>query len=271
MVAANPRNADYLLSNGPTLVWAGRPVEALPILAEARRLSPDYFDVWRVQAIALLATATPTADIQYEELMRLARTRFSAQQVAALPQLAATTSSSGYLDLTAGFGYQHLTKGRAAWNNADVGFAKRFENRAVITAVVSTEKRFDARDETLTIAGSYPLHERVFVNAEVGYGNDNEILPRYSLAGGVTFELSKGFLLSGAYKRNQYRVPKVEILTFGVEKYWADFRVQVKLDASSVEDSHQEYSRTAGLGYYYGEVAAYPFVVGLGPETNRLD
>jgi len=55
LLAEKPNNSDYLLGKSLVLVRGGQAQAALPLLRKARRLSPDYEDVWRLQVQALRA------------------------------------------------------------------------------------------------------------------------------------------------------------------------------------------------------------------------
>ncbi|HKX98656.1 MAG TPA: tetratricopeptide repeat protein, partial [Steroidobacteraceae bacterium] len=53
LLARDPTNVDWQLGKAQALMALGRPREALPILADARRRAPAYEDVWRANANAL--------------------------------------------------------------------------------------------------------------------------------------------------------------------------------------------------------------------------
>ncbi|MEM7403980.1 MAG: YaiO family outer membrane beta-barrel protein [Pseudomonadota bacterium] len=271
LLVVRPDNVDYLLGYGQTLLWSGDPVNALAPLGKARAAAPDYFAIWRVEASALLAIGTPESRARYDLLKTEAARRFDARDVASLPAAAPPVAASGYTDLVFGGGFQDLSDGRSSWNSADVGISHQFESGLLLYGSAVTEERFDIRDETLTAGLVAPVHERVNLQFEVGAGAGNQVLPRYSILGGGSVEVASGFIVSARYKRNQYRIPKVEILTLGLEQYWADFRFELKLDASSVEDSHQVYSRSAALDYYYGNNNFIGVAGSSGSETEFIN
>lgn len=55
LLKAHPDNPDYLLGLAQVKLWSGQPKDALPRLAQARKLAPRYADVRRVEIQALLA------------------------------------------------------------------------------------------------------------------------------------------------------------------------------------------------------------------------
>ncbi len=77
LLKAHPRNADYLLGKAQTLVWDGRPAQALPLLREARRIAPRYEDVWRLQIAALIAVGDEYRLRQARIIRAMAAERFS--------------------------------------------------------------------------------------------------------------------------------------------------------------------------------------------------
>lgn len=76
LLANEPANSDYLLGEAQALVWKGEPERALPLLAKARRLAPQYEDVWRAQIAALVALGDAGRLRQARLIRAEARRRF---------------------------------------------------------------------------------------------------------------------------------------------------------------------------------------------------
>lgn len=76
LLKVRPQNADYLLGLAQVHLWRGAVAESLPLLRQARRLAPDYADVWRVEIQALLALPDAESLGQAGRLREAARERF---------------------------------------------------------------------------------------------------------------------------------------------------------------------------------------------------
>lgn len=91
LIKADPRDGDYLLGKAQALVWDGKPVQALPLLKTARRIAPQYEEVWRLQITALIAVGDEFRLRQARTIRAMAAARFprSEWRVAALDPVSA--------------------------------------------------------------------------------------------------------------------------------------------------------------------------------------
>lgn len=80
LIQANPRDGDYLLGKAQTLVWDGKPAQALPLLKQAQRIAPRYEDVWRLQITALIALGDEFRLRQARAIRAMAAERFPRSQ-----------------------------------------------------------------------------------------------------------------------------------------------------------------------------------------------
>ena len=76
LIRAEPKNADYLLGLAQVHLWARQPARALPVAIKARKIAPDYADIWHVHIQALLGLGDAKSTDEAKALRLAAQKRF---------------------------------------------------------------------------------------------------------------------------------------------------------------------------------------------------
>lgn len=76
LIRIEPKNADYLLGLAQVHLWAKQPARALPAAIKARKIAPDYADVWHVHIQALLGMGDAKSTKEAKTLRAAAHKRF---------------------------------------------------------------------------------------------------------------------------------------------------------------------------------------------------
>jgi tetratricopeptide (TPR) repeat protein len=151
LLAQNAANPDWLLGKSQALVALGRPREALPLLEEARRRSPNYEDVWRLDARALdgLNEFDAADALLLEAAAQFPQATWPAERKAALDERRLLERGTR---VSADVSYEDLSGDRDPWKGASLGLDHRFGGSRRLFAGAHLEERFGTRDEQLQVA-----------------------------------------------------------------------------------------------------------------------
>lgn len=266
LLEAAPDNADYLLGQGQTLIWTGRPREALAPLRRARRIAPDYEAVWRTELQAL------------RQAGELARARALRTEAAArfpdsnwTPPPATASAAGPRPELELGYTYDSLDNDFDDWWSYYLQGDVQTAGGQTFYGQLRQTERFELEDEEL-MAGVYlPFAQSWTAHFEGSYSPSGEVLPEWSVLAelGRSFSGGWGVQLGGRYL--EYQGPNSTRESLAVERYFGSFRAAYTLTASQIEDeSDTSLAHLVRLDYYYGDGSRIGIGYADGEEQERI-
>jgi YaiO family outer membrane protein len=265
--AANP---DWLLGKSQALVALGRPREALPLLEDARRRSPNYEDVWRLNARALDALDEFDAA---DALLREAAAQFPqagwpAERKAALDERRLLERGTR---VSADVSYEDLSGGRDPWKGASIGLDRRLGGSRRLFAGAHLEERFGTRDEQLLAGFADRLGERWSYGLSADVSPDAQVLPEWSFTAEAGRALPQDFAIAFRLRHADYAASQVDSLAGSVDKYAFGFSFGYSLNAAKTSDiSDPHFGHLLRAGREYGEGSRAGVVVGFGEEAETV-
>ena len=269
LLASAPANSDYLLGKGQVLVWNSLAVEALPLLARARELAPDYEDVWRLEIEALAQSGQP---VRAAEMRMLAQQRFpgaqwSAKTAEATPSTAPSVLRSA---LELGITSEGLSNPYAGWRSAYVEGEHQFGERKTIYGSLRETQRFGLLDNEVQAGVYYPLGETWTSLFEATASPTHNVLARYSALAQVIKKLGYGWNVHAGIRHNEYSTLNSNVSVLTAERYWSNWRAAYSLYTGKPEGGGAASSHVIALDYYYGERSSFGISLADGREVAGL-
>ena len=270
LLERDPANVDWQLGKAQALTALGRPREALPILADARRRAPGYEDLWRANANAL-----DQLD-EYDALDALLADAAAQFPQSAWPQERQSALRERRLveqgtRLSADLSYEDLTGGRTSWKGASLGITHRFADRRTAYAALHLEERFDTRDEQATFGYAGTLGESWSYGLSGDVAPDAEVLPECSAAADAARALPDGWGIGFRLRHASYQSADVDTLSGSVDKYLGAWSLGYSLNAAKTSDvDDPSFGHLLRLAREYGNASRAALVVGFGEEAETV-
>ncbi len=278
LLNAAPENVDYLLGKARTLMWDGRPLEALPLLEHAHRLRPDYQDVWRAEIDALLAAAGEGQRQKALSLSKEAQARFpqadwngavslTPREVIVNP-LVPTRVADRPTQLEAGITYEGLSNGYDDWRSVYLWADHTYGKRKVVYGGVRETQRYALRDLEAHAGVSYPLTEQWMATLEASASPDHNVLPKWALFGELGYVYKDGWGMTAGLSQTQYGSARSDSGRLGVERYVGNYRLAYTASFARLEGNGSATTHKAQANYYYGAHNNLGIAVVTGQEVN---
>lgn len=265
----SPANADYLLGKAQVLHWSGKSSDALDVVERARRLAPDYAQVWRLE-IQVLTALGAGGDLERARRLRAeAAARFPGEnfepEISDVPSPGARPNE---IELTGSF--DDLSDGRDAWRGITLRLSHDFSRRENIYAILRGTDRFNEADQELRVGGYLALSEKWTLNLESSVSPSHEVLPHWSVSGRIQRDLSDGWNVQLGLLHRKYTRVESDTGSLTFERYWSDYRAAYTLSTTRIDGGSPGYTHTVQADYFYDDrsfVGAFGYV---GEELESL-
>jgi YaiO family outer membrane protein len=294
LLAASPRDVDYLLGKAQTLTWGDRPAEAVPLLEEARSLAPRYEELYRaeIQALRKLGDQRRLAIVQ-DEAARLAPSALLGSEPGALGGEFATQSpepsasnrlpapgdaqrpgtrerAAATVESEAGFSHESLSHGYTEWRSSFLTWRKVFAARKTVYGMLRETERFSLVDRELMAGFSSPLGKSRTVVVEVSGSPTHRVLPAWSVLGLLQWDLGGGWDVQAGGRHTAYAAAPSDLGLVTFERYWKQYRAAYTLAAAATRDAGVSLSHRVQFGFYYGRQSTVGVGLAAGREVESL-
>ena len=270
LLSRQPDNADYLLGQARVRYWQADFEAALSQLQRARQLAPEYQAVWDLETRVLAARAGQGDRQQFDELVGQARVRWPEADWPAWPETPAPASGRARRYVEAGAGYQDLTDGLPAWSSVYVRAASPLGTRAQAYGGLSQESRFDERDTELRAGVGWPVAGKMAASVEASMSPGADVLPEWSLYGGLEYPLGQGYGLAAGWRHSAYASSDLDILTVAADKSFGDFRAAWTLYFSKLQGADLTIATQFRIDRYYARDNHVGLLLAVGRETESI-
>ncbi|PKN23521.1 MAG: hypothetical protein CVU68_00775 [Deltaproteobacteria bacterium HGW-Deltaproteobacteria-3] len=274
LVVQEPRNTDYLLGLAQTLFWSGQTDAALTAVQKGLALGPDSLEPRRLQIQILLARGDEESLAQAEALLRQAEQRFTpaamADQRSRLQELrGAGNGFAPRREAEIGLSYEHLSNGYAAWKSAYLEGEWLYAPRRVLYGKTRLTERFSLGDEEVAIGTYQPLGSLYDCQLEISGSPSYEILPKYSLFGGLIRKLPDKWDVSLGARHSEYSATHSNLYNASLGRYFIDQRLEYTLYLGKAEEASETYTHRLQWTSFYGERSRIALYVAAGQETEN--
>lgn len=300
LLKGSPKNVDFLFGLAQVELWRGQPVNALPLLQKARRLAPNYADVWRVEIQALLALGNAEYVRQAAELRKEALGRFpqadwhfsrldeverpeaavatdvtpiprSALGVKApevLPALSSEFSPKERKVWEAGFSSESLTQGLGNWRSRYVlGEWHRTERMLIYGGLRETE-RYRLNDREFHIGAWLPVQVGLDLQIEGGSASPHHLLPAHYSQFQLHFRPAERWSMAAGLRRAAYDSGGSRVINFSIDRYLGNERFGYSLYGGRPEGASYSPSHRFQWAHHYGNRDWFGISLTRGRETE---
>lgn len=270
LLARDAGNVDWLLGKSQALVALGRPREALPLLADARRRAPAYEDVWRLNINVLqnLGELAAADTLLTEAARQFPHAAWPRERRAALAEDRLLERGTR---LSADMSYEDLSGDRSAWRGASLGLDRHLDGARHLFTGLHLEERFDTQDEQLQLAFVDRLNEHWSYGLTAEAATDAEVLPEWSFTAEAGRGLPDAWSLGLRLRHASYSAVDVDTVAGTVEKYASWLRLGYTLNAaktSGIDDP--SYGHLLHFAHDYGTGSRAALVLGFGEEAETV-
>lgn len=228
LVHEHPDNVDYLLGYAQVFGWTGDTESALPLLKEARRLAPDYEDVWALEFRLRQGRDERRYRDEDRDFARAAAERFPDAQW--LRQAPPRTVDKWRWRVAAE--REHLSNGAPDWQDYSASFAWRPADARQVSITANRATRFGSTDAALGVDASFALNARWRAGVAATFSSAPEFLPEAALGLSLSRKLDRGWVVNGRWRRRDYPEQSVGALEFGAERYLRNYRFEYAISGS---------------------------------------
>ncbi|MGA8204807.1 MAG: YaiO family outer membrane beta-barrel protein [Woeseiaceae bacterium] len=245
LVREHPNDVDYVFGYAQVLAWLGDPEASLPLLEEARRLAPDYEDVWALE----FRLRQVRHDRQYrdedEAFARAAAERFPDAKW--LTQAAPRPAGEWRWRVAAE--RERLSNGAPDWQNYSASFSWRPGDGRQISLTANRATRFGTTDDALGADASIELNDRWIAGAAAAFSSAPDFLPEAAFGLSLSRKLEHGWVVNGRLRRRAYPDQSVGTLEVGAERYVGKYRFEYAVGESRLGGEQALVQRIAADRY----------------------
>lgn len=275
LLADEPDNADYLQGQAQTLFWSGQTEATLAAVHKGLTLAPDSLELRRLHIQILLGREDKEALAQAEMLLTQAEQRFGPELLADLrsrlqPLYAAESIFVPRHEAEAGLTYEHLTNGYADWKSVYLEGEWLYAPRRVLYGKTRLTERFSLGDEEVVLGTYQPLGSLYDCQLEISGSPSYEILPKYSLFGGLARKLPDKWDANLGARHSEYSATYSNLYSAGLGRYFANnHRLDYTLYLGKAEEASETYAHRLQWTRFYDERSRVAFFVAAGQETEN--
>lgn len=263
LLGQDPANVDYLLGKSQVLVWMDRADEALPLLAKARSLAPDYEELWRLELNARIVDAGGLPDSQTAAFAEEAQARFPGATWARYEPPSRARLDSGLI-------YDNLNNGYSNWKELYVSGSYRHSNRLTLFGQARATERFSQSDTELMVGANLDVGRHWLLSLDASTAPDAQVLPSWSLAGRVRRSLPKGFAVQAGWRHAEYTLSELDLYTLDGEYWFSNYRAGYTLYMASIDGGPIIYSHRGQIDRYYRERSRVSLMASNGEEVESI-
>lgn len=264
LVREHPENVDYSFGRAQVLAWMGSDAKALTELERAKRLAPDYEDVWKLHFA--LANRQPEHDTNIDALRADAKTRFPTstwwQDLG--------TDQEFEWHLTVGGVYENLSDGLPDWNSQSAELSWQRTSGSLYFSRLTRDERFDQTDTQFAVGSEWHLPGAWFAGLALTTSDNPSFQPKTGATAHVGRSLAAGWGLDFRWQQKRYDTATVSTYTALAEKYFGNYRAAYSLNASRLHGEQTSLAHLLTLNWYVTDRTSFGIVMATGEEAEVI-
>jgi YaiO family outer membrane protein len=261
-----PADVDYSFARAQVLSWLGRDREAIAELERARKLAPDYEDVWRLQLAIMERRHRAGAREELDAFRQEAATRF--------PNSTWTSAHDEPIDyrwqMTLGGAYEQLSGNRDNWNSEyfqldwNKSDAQRYFGR------MARDVRFDNSDTQFVAGGQWRRSDDWTFGAEINTSPGADFLPESGFAATAERPFGKSWVAGGGYRQRRFENSTVSTYSPSLQRYLGDYRLAYSFNLSHLHGQGNSGAHVFAMDWYTSPQSSVRLTLSDGDEIEAV-
>lgn len=263
LMLEEPDNVDYIFGYAQVLFWSNKTLRSIRFLEQARKLAPDYEDIWKLEYRARVALKRDQSNESVEQFRRLAADRFPD---AAWHHRSKETASKQYRWEFA-TRREHLDNGAPDWEQVNAFFSRSLTERISLALTANSLSRFGTTDTQFGSGGSFGVGANWTVTGELAVSSSPSFLPDTAIDLGVSRRFEHGWVGGVRWRRRDYENASVDSLGLVTEQYLGKYRVAYSLDSARLS-SEQALVHALTVNFYADSGSQLGVILAAGEEVE---
>lgn len=266
LVLEYPDNVDFTFGYAQVLHWSGAHAEALRLLVLSRALSPDYEDVWKLEAQVRLRLIEGGDAGDLAEFLDEARIRFDnpswAQNLEPkkLPRFRWLISATR----------DYLDSDTPDWQRFDLLFGAFLNDKTEAYLTATSSERFASADHQAGIGIRLNILELWSIDSGVKHASAPTHLPELEIWLGAMRKFGNNWVGHLRLASRRYSEDRLQLTTIAAERYAGAFRIEYALGISYFA-SETGLGHRLSVDHYLASGARLGFIAASGEELETLE
>jgi len=266
LMLEEPDNVDYVFGYAQALFWSNEVPRSLLFLEQARRLAPDYEDVWKLEYRALLTTSDNRSSISIEEFRQMAAERFPNSEWHRAPD--ETTSRAIRWEFSAR--RDSLDNGAPDWEQINAYFDRNITANALATLSASASSRFGTTDTQFGAGGSLGVGQYWTISGQLTLSSSPSFLPDTTIDLGLNRRFEHGWVGGARWRRRDYASALVNSFGLVTERYVGKYRIAYSLDNAHLS-GEQAVVHALTVNFFADSGTRIGVILAAGEEIEIVD
>jgi YaiO family outer membrane protein len=263
LMLEEPDNVDYLFAYGQALFWSNDARRSIRILERARKLAPDYEDIWKLEYRARVTAMRDPSSESAEQFRRLAASRFPDAVWHRRSKEPASRKYHWEFETSR----EYLDNGAPDWQQVHALFGRKLTEKAQLTLSASTLSRFDTTDTQFGSGASLNVGENWTVSGGVAVSSSPSFLPEIAVELQSNRRFEHGWVGGVRLRRREYEITSVGSIGILTERYFGKFRIAYSLDSARLS-SEQAVVHAMTANFYASTGFQLGVVLAVGEEIE---
>ena len=265
LMLEEPDNVDYMFGYGQVLFWSNQPKRAIRFLEQARKLAPDYEDIWKLEYRARIAAMRGTSGTSLSQFRQLAAKQFPGAEW----HRRTDEKMPGKYRWEFEASRENLDNGTPDWEQINLLFGRFLTKRHQITLAASRASRFDTTDTQVGAGASIGVGENWMITGQLAVSSAPNFLPDTSVNLGVSRRFEQGWVGGVRWRKRDYEDASVESIGFIAERYFGKYRIAYSMDSARLS-SEQASVHALTANYYADSGSRFGLILAAGEEVETV-
>lgn len=258
LLLEDANNVDYLFGYGQALFWSNDVGRSISVLQKARKLAPDYEDIWKLEYRA--RNQSPES---IDEFRQLAVERFPDSDW----YLEADATAPGKYRWEFSAAREQLDNDAPDWEQVNFFVGRKLTEKALVTLSAGTFSRFGERDTRFGTGASLDVGEDWTVVGGFAVSSSPNFLPETAIDLGLSRRFERGWVGGARWRRRDYDASSVDSFGLIAERYVGKYRFAYSLDSAHLS-SEQALVHALTANFYADSGYQLGIVLATGEEVE---
>jgi len=272
LLSRYPENSDYLLGKAQTYLWDDNPKPALPLLSRARRISPDYREVWRLELQTLRELPDETSQTLYKTLLEQSQQRFAGENwlIAFTDDRNKSTRCNTMLGVERRV--DKLSDHLPSWYSYGIEAIHKCNMIYTLYSTIHTIKRFDQKDQEFDLDTQFNINPNWFFRIGASYSPSYKVIAHRSFDLYVGLNFLDGYNVQIGNMIRNYKYVDTSSSNIIIERYLENYRLRYTIHFITIDGKNlateSELSHSIDIAYYYTQISSIALSLAKGKELE---